>query len=96
MDRIRAWLDANPKVRAAIKTAVIAFGAVFIPSLLGFLGDVQEWANGVDQDFPSVSTLAKASVGAAAGLVAGIVSYIWNSLPWSHTPAYTPPVTEGQ
>lgn len=91
MSNVSAWLDAHPKVRAAIKTAVITFGVVFVPSLLGFLGDVQEWANGVDKDFPAVSTLAKASVGAAAGGLAGIVSYAWNSLPFSKTPEY--PVT---
>lgn len=82
------WLDAHPKARAAGKTAVIAFVASFLPALLGFLGDVQEWANGVDQNFPAVSTLAKAAVSAAIGAIAGLISYGWNASPLSKTPAY--------
>lgn len=89
------YLNEHPKVRAAIKTAVIAFFAAFLPALLGFLGDVQEWANGVDQDFPAVSALAKAAVSAAIGALAGLISFAWNSTPLSATPAYpTPPVGE--
>lgn len=81
-------MDGHPKVRAAIKTGVITFIAIFAPSLLGFLGDVQEWANGVDQSFPAVSTLAKAAVAAAAGALAAGISLAWNSTPFSKTPQY--------
>lgn len=84
------FLDTHPKVRAAIKTAIITFGVVFVPSLLGFLGDVQDWANGTSRDFPAVATQAKAAVGALAGALAGLVSYAWNSLPFTKTPQYTP------
>lgn len=86
------FLDRHPKIRAAMKTGVIAFLAAFVPSLLGFLGDVQEWANGVDQDFPAVSALAKAAVSAAIGALAALISIGWNSTPLSKTPIYSTPL----
>lgn len=84
-----AWLDAHPTVRTAVRVFVYAFLAVFIPSLLGFLGDVQEWANGTDQNFPAVSAVAKAAVAAVSGAIASLLAVIWNKLPQTPTSEYT-------
>lgn len=91
MTRFDTWLDAHPNARSALRSFVWAFIGVFVPSLLGFLGDIQEWANGVDQAFPAVSALAKAAVAAAAGAVASVCSFVWNKFGFTKTAVYAEP-----
>lgn len=66
----------------ALRTFIITFLALFIPSLLGWLNDLLNWANGTGEGnpFPSYDTLEKAAISAtAAGLIA-LVNWVWNAV----------------
>ena len=70
-------LDRVTGLRAAVRTAVQTFVAVFGVALLGFVGGIAEWADsGVN--FPAVSVLGKAAVSALAAAAAGLVSWAVN------------------
>lgn len=72
-DRSNAW-------KAAVSTAVISFVSLFAMSLLGFLGDVTDWANGSGGDFPSVAPLGKALISAVVASVIGLINWVIRSL----------------
>lgn len=62
-----------------LRTALFTFLATFVPSLLGFLGKVMEWAeSGGTTPVPTLSTLGYATVAAAIGALSGLVSFLWN------------------
>lgn len=67
-----AWLSTHPGVRRVLRTFVYAFLGLLIPGLLGFLGEVTEWANAAGATpFPDAWSLAYVGVSAiAAGTVA--------------------------
>lgn len=74
---------ANWKAAAirGLRTAVFTFFGVFIPSVLGFLTAVTDWAtsNGA-KDFPSTSAMVYAAASAAAAAGSGLISFLWNWL----------------
>lgn len=95
ISKIKAWLTSKPvrdRLYAAFKTFLAVFLSLFCVSLLGWLGDLQEWA-GNGGDFPSISVLGKALVAAVAGGIAAVASWILNLLPFVKKPSY-PPVPE--
>lgn len=59
-------------LKRVVRTFVIAFVALFVPSVLGFLGDMTRWASAHGQEpFPDLTTLGYAGVIAiSAGMVA--------------------------
>lgn len=62
-----------------LRTALFTFLATFIPSLLGFLAKVMEWAeSGGTAAVPTLSTLGYAAVAAFVGALSGLVSFLWN------------------
>ena len=75
-----SWSEKFPKVYAALKTAAVAFVAVFIPSVLGWLGDVVDWSQSDGAAFPSVDALGKAAVAAFVAALSGLLSLVLN---WS-------------
>lgn len=73
----------SDRVYAAIKTALVVFVATFIPTLFGFLHEVQEWASDVDGaelNFASLEPLGKGLVSAAIAAIAGLLNYVVNAL----------------
>lgn len=91
MNQLTEFLNANPNFRSAIRVFSYAFIASFVPAVLGFLGDVAQWANdsqGVAV-FPGVDTLGKALVSAVVGAIAGAIAYVWNKVPIGVSAAYT-------
>lgn len=64
--------------RAALWTALFAFIALFGLSLLGWLGNVVEWAQ--DKEgvvlFPDPSVLFKGLVSAAVAAIIGLVNFV--------------------
>lgn len=68
---------SNP-TRAALRTAVQAFVAVFSISLLGWLASVTEWAGSTDAVFPSIDPLGKAAVAALVAAAVSLVTYLQN------------------
>lgn len=81
MDKINAFLDAHPNFRSAIRVFVYAFLGVFVPSLLGWFGDLIDWTNSDGAAFPSVEPLGKALIAALAGAIAGAISFGYNKIP---------------
>lgn len=79
----------HPKAFAALKTALVVFVAQFVPDLLGFIGDIREWATGTDVVFPALEPLGKAFVAACSAAVAGAVSFGYNALRPASAPTYT-------
>lgn len=63
----------------ALRTFIISFLALFIPSLVGWLNNLLNWANG-DTNFPEVDTLSKAAVAAAVAALIGLVNFVWNAV----------------
>lgn len=65
----------------AVRTFIITFFALWIPALIGFLGEVTDWANGGDGGpaFPHLDTLGKAAVSAACAAIVAIVNLLWNA-----------------
>lgn len=90
-EKITAWFAAHPNARSATRVFVYTFLSVFGLTLFGWIADVQEWANGEDLPFPSISPLAKAAAGALAGAVSAGFSYLWNKLGFTKTAVYVEP-----
>ena len=67
--------------RRALRTLLQVFIAIFGLQLLGWLGEVQEWASGgrVGQ-LPDPGVLVDAAVAGAAAAVSAAVSWIQNAL----------------
>lgn len=72
----------NDAARRSLRTFIQVFVGVFAVSLLGFLGQVQEWSSCVGEvcQFPDPSVLAKAAVSAVAAGAASLVSFLQNYL----------------
>lgn len=70
----------SDKLYSALKTFVVSFVALFVPSLLGFLHNAQEWASmtGDEANFPSLEPLGKAVVSAIIAGVVAVVNYLTN------------------
>ena len=65
----------------ALRTFIIAFLALFIPFLLGWLQDLLNWANGNEnQPFPSYDVLTKAAISATASGLIALVNWGWNAV----------------
>lgn len=90
MNQITAYLNAHPNFRSAIRVFAYTFLATFIPALLGFLGDVLDWANTDGAAFPNTTTLGKALVSAVTSTIAAALAYAYNKLPIGASSAYTP------
>lgn len=88
---MREFLAAHPTVRTALRVFTYGFLSVFIPSLLGFLFAVQEWATGDNLPFPEVSVLGKAAVAAASGAIAAALAVGWNKSPFTKSSVYVDP-----
>jgi acyl carrier protein phosphodiesterase len=91
MESITAFLDAHPQVRTALRVFMYSFLSVFALTLVDFLNEVREWAEGDDLPFPEVSTLAKAAAAAAAGALSAAFAVVWNKLPITKSSVYVPP-----
>ena len=77
MTTIRNWYNSRSNaITAALRTFAWTFIAAFSTSLLGFLGDVADWAGSVDGAFPAVTPLGKAAVAALVAAVSGLVNYL--------------------
>jgi apolipoprotein N-acyltransferase len=76
-----SFLNAHPNFRSALRVFVYAFIAGFVPSLLGFLGDVLDWTQQDGAIFPDVTVLGKALVAAFVAALAGLIAYVYNKLP---------------
>lgn len=64
-----------------LRTALFTFIGLFVPSLLGFITKVSDWAaSGGSADFPTTSTLVYAAVAAACAALSGLVGFLWNWL----------------
>lgn len=75
------WLrKAPPWLRAGYRTGYQTFVGVFGLTLVGWLNDVQGWAGGSAVDFPSVSPLGKAAVGALTAALAGSFAALQNAV----------------
>lgn len=85
------FLNAHPNFRSALRVFVYAFLASFIPALLGFLGDVSDWASQDGAVFPDVTVLGKAAVSAFVATLAGLIAYVYNKLPIGPQATYPPP-----
>lgn len=89
MDKINAFLDAHPNFRSAVRVFVYTFLGVFVPSLLGWFGDLIDWTNSEGAAFPSVEPIGKAIIAALAGAIAGAISYAYNKIPIGASSTYT-------
>lgn len=70
---------SRESVRRALRTYVIAFLALFIPGLLGWLNALTEWARTEGQaPFPDYHSLAYLGVVAIVAGVIGVVNLVWN------------------
>lgn len=67
------------ELRAALATAVVTFLTLFAASAVGFVGQLQEWAD-TGGEFPDVSVLGRAAVSAALAALAGLVNYAYRWL----------------
>lgn len=86
------WLKTcKPKLFASIKVSIVAFFVDFLPDLLGWLGDVREWASGSPDEFPAVDPLWKALIAAGTAALVGLVLYVYNSLRPVSAPEYISP-----
>ncbi len=84
------WLrTCKPKLFAAIKVALIVFLSQFLLDVVGFVGDVREWADGADgRPFPSLSPLGKAAVSALSAALSGLALYVYNTIRPTSAPEY--------
>lgn len=68
-------------VYRALRTFAIAFLALFIPGLLGWLNTLTEWANNQGSTpFPDASGLAYLAVSAIVAGVIAVVNLLWNAV----------------
>jgi len=75
------WAKLSDRTKAALHTAWMTMLGSFIPSLLGFLSDIQKWAGDTDHaSFPSVNPLGKAAAAAVAGAFALVVNLIFRAI----------------
>lgn len=82
MSKFKDWYrNLSNRTKAVINTTWQSFVGVFSVAVLGFLGDVQQWA-GCDNDchFPSVSPIGKALGAAVVAAVTGLVTFIFRSV----------------
>jgi hypothetical protein len=82
-------------LRAASRTAVQTFVAVFGLSLVGWLADVGAWAGSSEGTFPSISPLGKAVVAALVAASSGLVSALMNVFGKRSATYPTPPAPPG-
>ena len=88
MATINGFLDAHPAFRSALRVATYTFLGVFLPALLGWLSDVNDWVNSDGSAFPSVSTLTKAAVSAFSAVLSGALAYVYNRVPLGASSSY--------
>ena len=91
MDKIRKWYTALPNaVRAGFNSGWQAALLSFVVSVIGFLGQLQEWAGGSgDTAFPGLDGLGKAVVSLVLGLLMAVFVTIFRYL--KPGPNYTDP-----
>lgn len=83
MASLPSWL------RAAVITSVQTFVGTFLVTLLGLLGQVQEWVGGGEP--PDLTAPAKALASAFVALAVGVVTAVYRKLnPPEDTYAPTP------
>jgi hypothetical protein len=82
------FLDAHPNLRSALRVFVYTFLATFVPSLLGWLGDILDWTAQDGTVFPSVDALGKAIVAAVVGAFAAAIAFVYNRLPIGASSTY--------
>lgn len=88
MTKINEWLNSHPEVRSGIRVAVYTFIGMFSLSLIGFLGDVQQWATSDNVVFPAIEPLGKALAAAVTSALSGLISFGYNKLPSTKTAIY--------
>lgn len=95
MSKINAFFTRHPELRSAIRVFFYTLIAGLVPALLGFLGDVAQWANDNSTPFPEVSVLGKAAVSAVVAALSGLIAFVYNKLPKTATARYDAPPKEG-
>lgn len=66
-------------VKRVLRTFVISFVALFVPSALGFMGEITEWAAAKGQQpFPDLSVLGYAGVIAISAGVIAVLNLVVN------------------
>jgi hypothetical protein len=88
---MKEYLDTHPQVRTALRVFAYSFLSVFSLTLMDFLNDFREWAEGEDLPFPDVGTLAKAAGAAVAGAVSAVFATIWNKMGFTKSSVYVGP-----
>ena len=88
---MNAFLNAHPNFRSALRVSVYSFLGVFVPALLGWLGNVNEWVGSDGAVFPSVSILTKAAISATTAALSGLIAYVYNRLPVGADATYGTP-----
>lgn len=88
---MKEWLAAHPSARTALRVFMYSFLSVFALTLVDFLNDVREWAEGGDLPFPDVGTLAKAAAAAVAGALSAVFAVVWNSFDFTKSSVYVNP-----
>jgi len=74
------WAKVPDRAKAAIHTAWMTAMGTFIPALLGWMSDVQEWIGDTKRDFPAVSPLGKVAAAAVAGAIAAVVNLAFRAV----------------
>jgi hypothetical protein len=54
---MKEYLDTHPQVRTALRVFAYSFLSVFSLTLMDFLNDFREWAEGEDLPFPVFATI---------------------------------------
>ena len=88
MTKIKAYLDAHPKARSAVRVFMYTFLSSFGLAFSGFLQDVLDWAQDNTSAFPDLSVLGKAAGAAVVGAVSAAFGWLWNRAPWTKTATY--------
>lgn len=73
-----AWSEKYPKLYAAAKTALVVFVATYVPTVLGWIGDVIKWAKSDGEAFPSVDSLGKLAIAAFFTALSAALSLLLN------------------
>lgn len=85
-------------VRSGLSSAALVFLITFLPAVLGWLGNLAEWASSSGAEpLPGLSTLGYAAVSAVLAAVGGLVMGVFrwaqgrsNLIP-GQPPTWTPP-----